>query len=64
MGRKKEWRLIESGYLDAYTNMAIDEAIFAMREKLGLPATLRFYSWKPAAISIGYFQRIEDPSLE
>jgi len=63
MGRKKEWRLIDSGYLDAYTNMAIDEAIFAMREKLGLPATLRFYAWKPAAISIGYFQRIEDPSL-
>jgi lipoate-protein ligase A len=44
--------------------MAIDEAVFAMREKLGLPASLRFYSWKPAAISIGYFQRIEDPSLK
>jgi lipoate-protein ligase A len=64
MGRKREWRLIESGYLDAYTNMAIDEAIFTTREKLGLPATLRFYGWKPAAISIGYFQRIEDPSLK
>jgi len=56
--------LIDSGYLDAYTNMAIDEAVFAMGEKLGLPATLRFYAWKPAAISIGYFQRIEDPSLK
>jgi lipoate-protein ligase A len=64
MVRKREWRLIESGYLDAYTNMAIDEVIFLMREKLGLPPTLRFYSWKPAAISIGYFQKIEDPSLE
>jgi len=64
MERKKEWRLIDSGYLDAYTNMAIDEAVFLMREKLGLPATLRFYSWKPAAVSIGYFQKIEDPSLE
>jgi len=64
MEKKEEWRLIESGYLDAYTNMAIDEAIFAMREKLGLPASLRFYSWKPAAISIGYFQKIENPSLD
>ncbi len=64
METKREWRLIDSGYLDAYTNMAIDEAIFAMREKLGLPASLRFYSWKPVAISIGYFQRIEDPSLK
>ena len=64
METKREWRLIESGYLDAYSNMAIDEAVFALRDKLGLPATLRFYGWKPAAISIGYFQKIEDPSLQ
>jgi len=64
MGRKEEWRLIESNCLDAYTNMAIDEGIFIGREKLGLPATLRFYGWEPAAISIGYFQKIEDPSLK
>lgn len=61
---EKEWRLIEFSCLDAYTNMAIDEAIFIGREKLDLPATLRFYGWTPAAVSIGYFQRIEDPSLE
>ncbi|GAI65020.1 unnamed protein product [marine sediment metagenome] len=64
MAREKEWRLIESNCLDAYTNMAIDEAVFAMREKLGILATLRFYSWKPVAICIGYFQRMEDPSLK
>ncbi len=64
MAREKEWRLIEFSCLDAYTNMAIDEAIFVGREKLGLPATLRFYDWRPAAISIGYFQRIEDSCLE
>lgn len=64
MAREKEWRLIESDCLDAYTNMAIDEAIFIGREKLALPATLRFYGWRPAAVSIGYFQRIEDPSLQ
>ncbi|MQY59237.1 MAG: hypothetical protein GH144_06480 [Clostridia bacterium] len=64
MAREKEWRLIESDCLDAYTNMAIDEGIFIGREKLGLPATLRFYGWEPAAISIGYFQKIEDPSLK
>jgi len=64
MAREKEWRLIEFSCPDAYTNMAIDEAIFIGREKLGLPATLRFYDWRPAAISIGYFQRMEDPSLE
>lgn len=39
---------------DAFTNMAIDGAIL----KSGIP-TLRLYSWKPAAISIGYFQSLE-----
>ena len=64
MARKKKWRLIQFSCLDAYTNMAIDEAIFAGREKLGLPTTLRFYNWRPAAVSIGYFQRMVDPSLQ
>ncbi len=64
MVREKEWRLIESDCLDAYTNMAIDEAIFTMREKREVSPTLRFYGWEPAAISIGYFQKIEDPSLQ
>jgi len=64
MAREKKWRLIEFSCLDAYTNMAIDEAIFIGREKLALPATLRFYGWRPAAVSIGYFQRIEDLCLE
>ena len=64
MAREKEWRLIESDCLDAYTNMAIDEAIFTMREKREVSPTLRFYGWEPAAISIGYFQKIEDPSLQ
>jgi len=64
MVREKEWRLIEFGCLDAYSNMAIDEAIFTMREKREVSPTLRFYGWRPAAVSIGYFQRIEDPSLQ
>jgi len=60
---EKEWRLINFELHDAYTNMAIDEAIFVMREKLSLPPTLRFYSWQPPAISIGYFQKANDPFL-
>ncbi|MCD6232081.1 lipoate--protein ligase family protein [Candidatus Aerophobetes bacterium] len=59
----KEWRLINFQASDAYTNMAIDEAIFLMREKLSLPPTLRFYSWQPPAISIGYFQKANDSLL-
>ena len=43
--------------------MAIDEAIFVIREKLSLSPTIRFYSWQPPAISIGYFQKANDPLL-
>jgi lipoate-protein ligase A len=50
------WRLILSGFNDAATNMAIDEALFLNYLKYkGLP-TLRIYGWKPAAYSLGYFQ--------
>ena len=51
-------RLIDSGYNDAYTNMAIDESIMTMVSKGKVPATLRFFGWKPPAISIGYFQAL------
>ena len=52
-------RLIDTGYMDAYTNMAVDEAIMTMVSKGKVPATLRFFGWKPAAISIGYFQCLD-----
>jgi lipoate-protein ligase A len=52
-----KWRLINSGNLDGYTNMAIDEAMFNLRGvNRGTPPTLRMYGWNPPAISIGYFQ--------
>lgn len=54
-----QWRLIETGYRDAFTNMAIDEAIMRMHSKIGKP-TVRLYGWKPSAISIGYFQSLEE----
>lgn len=49
-----EWRLIQDDYHDAYTNMAIDEALFQNKAPV-----LRFYRWRPPAISIGYFQKLE-----
>lgn len=50
-----KFRLILDGYRNAYENMAIDEAFLIY----GKP-TLRFYKWKPSAISIGYFQSMEE----
>lgn len=39
--------------------MAIDEAIYLDTIKNQSPPTLRFYGWRPAAVSIGYFQNPE-----
>ena len=48
------FRLLETGKSSAAMNMAIDEAVM-----LGRAPTLRFYGWEPRAVSIGYFQGIE-----
>ncbi len=52
------FRFIEDGRSSAAFNMAVDEAIMLSAKKTGIP-TVRFYGWKPAAISIGYFQGLE-----
>ncbi|MDH7477308.1 MAG: biotin/lipoate A/B protein ligase family protein [Candidatus Bathyarchaeota archaeon] len=54
------WRLIKLGTYDAYTNMAIDEAILTAKICNLAPNTIRFYSWKPSAVSIGKFQDIQN----
>jgi len=50
------WRLLKLETRDAFTNMAIDEAILTARIAGKVPNTLRFYRWKPSAVSIGRFQ--------
>ncbi|MGQ9459623.1 MAG: lipoate--protein ligase family protein [Candidatus Bathyarchaeaceae archaeon] len=50
------WRLLKLETEDAFTNMAIDEAILTARIAGKAPNTLRFYRWKPSAVSIGRFQ--------
>lgn len=55
-----DWRLLKLETLDAYMNMAVDEAILNARIKGLVPNTIRFYRWKPSAVSIGKFQKIEN----
>jgi len=55
------WRLLGLEVGDAFTNMAIDEAILMARIAGKVPNTLRFYRWKPSAVSVGRFQ---DPFYE
>ena len=48
-------RLIDTGFNDAFANMAIDEAL-AINCKEPI---LRIYQWKPKAVSIGYNQNMQ-----
>ena len=54
------WRLLKLETHDAYTNMAIDEAILTARTRNLAPNTIRFYRWNPSAVSIGKFQNIKN----
>src|SRR3989304_10415368 len=54
------WRLIPLETHSAFMNMAIDEAILRTRVKNAVPNPLRFYRWKPSAVSIGKNQKIEN----
>lgn len=50
------WRLLDFQNRDIFENMAIDESIFHETIKNRKHPTIRFYSSRPAAVSIGYFQ--------
>ena len=54
------WRLLKLSTADAYTNMAVDEAIMKARTENRVPNTLRLYQWSPSAVSIGRFQTLAD----
>lgn len=52
------WRVIRASQNDAFMNMAIDEAICNSVRDGDSPPTIRFYTWRPSAVSIGYFQSL------
>lgn len=54
------WQLLRLETYNAFMNMAIDETILRARIENLVPNTLRFYCWKPSAVSIGRFQNIEN----
>ena len=57
---KEQWRLLITENKTAYTNMAIDRAVLVANIKKIVPPTVRFFTWNPPAISIGYFQSLDD----
>lgn len=53
------FRLIDTGFNTPAMNMAIDEALLSSKKPV-----LRFYGWKPAGLSIGYFQSTQSFNLD
>ncbi|WP_424356593.1 lipoate--protein ligase family protein [Methanocella sp. MCL-LM] len=54
------WRVIPLELRSAAENMAVDEAIAeGISTGLSMP-TIRFYRWKPSAVTIGCFQCLQD----
>lgn len=54
------WRLLRTGFNNAFYNMGLDQAILEQVAAAKVPPTLRFYGWTPPAISIGYFQGMQE----
>jgi len=55
----EQWRFIMSDAMSPDMNMAVDEAILTAHSEGKVPPTVRFYTWNPATLSIGYFQKSE-----
>jgi len=51
---RERWRLLTTWGGEPGWNMALDEALLASADP---QPVLRFYTWEPAALSLGYFQR-------
>lgn len=52
------WNFINTGSNDPYYNMAMDEALLNFISRGEIDPVIRFYTWNPATLSVGYFQRL------
>ena len=52
------WNFINTGSHDPYYNMAMDEALLNFVSRGEIDPVVRFYTWNPATLSVGYFQRL------
>jgi len=55
----ERWRYIDSGPCRGAENMAVDEALLESHAGGECPPTLRVYTWRPPAVSLGHFQRAD-----
>ena len=55
----EEWRLLDTGRLNAAENMALDDVILECRAKDLILNTIRFLQFDPPAALVGYHQDVE-----
>ncbi|MCU5746353.1 lipoate--protein ligase family protein [Staphylococcus sp. SQ8-PEA] len=53
------WNFINTGSHDPFYNMAMDEALLNFVSQGEIEPVIRFYTWDPPTLSVGYFQRLE-----
>ncbi len=54
-----KFRIIVDSFREPAINMALDESVLYLRKNVDYN-TIRFYGWDPSAVSIGYFQNLDD----
>jgi lipoate-protein ligase A len=54
------FRLLDTGRRGGFYNMGLDEAVLEAVSRRESPPTLRLYGWDPPAVSVGYFQGLEE----
>lgn len=59
MNQTSEWRFIPLETHTAAMNMALDESCAHAVAKEEVNPTIRLYRWNPSAVSIGYFQSLQ-----
>ncbi|MDK4079650.1 biotin/lipoate A/B protein ligase family protein [Staphylococcus pseudintermedius] len=52
------WHFMNTGSHHPYYNMALDEALLYFVSRGEIDPVVRFYTWNPPTLSIGYFQRL------
>jgi len=55
----EEWRFLDTGYLTAAENMALDEVLLEARANRLIPNTVRLLWFDPPAVLVGYHQDVE-----
>nr|WP_040512751.1 lipoate--protein ligase family protein [Gracilibacillus halophilus] len=51
------WYFLDTGEQSPAYNMAVDDCLLRWHSNQEIPPVIRFYQWKPAGLSVGYFQK-------